>query len=167
MDDNTNHLHDEKNNDHMEMEIMRSISSIRQYIYLYNYIPGQSSRLNNIFQNIRLLDNNTNNICICGNCNLESKEEILYNCIPLDIQFLDDNELEDNCGLCLDCFSSDLEHLLINNDNDYLCKYYKINKCNHIFHKKCFEDFIKFNIDNNKKTKCPMCRTSIIWLYQS
>jgi hypothetical protein len=33
--------------------------------------------------------------------------------------------------------------------------------CNHIFHKKCIDNWLKYCIKNNEYINCPLCRTTV------
>ena len=51
------------------------------------------------------------------------------------------------CSICLDEYKNE----------DKILKY----PCDHIFHKKCIETWIKIEVDNKNTPSCPCCRNPI------
>ena len=98
-----------------------------------------------------LVKNSTN--CVNNKLNLNNKSiEYKLKCLGLEQVYLNDilpkfkkvsgNIISDNCSVCY---------------NNYIDgEYYRKLKCNHYFHKKCIDKWLKLN------PICPICRKDII-----
>jgi hypothetical protein len=156
-------IQDEEKKDSTENNIVRNVlHNVRQRRHGVRRLSFDNNLLRSMANNLL---NTEHNYCMCGLCNSESREDVLNHCNYMEIDALNDKQLEDNCSICLECFSSDLDkYWTIENEDEknQMCKYYKINKCGHLFHKRCLESYIDYNISQTKKNKCPLCREKIV-----